>query len=48
MTITGAPPDSGKQLVVFEKDASGTWHTLAVSFNSDIPLPAPPPPPAKK
>jgi len=47
MTITGSPPDTGKQLVVFERDSTGTWKTLAVSFNSDIPLP-PPPPAAKK
>lgn len=47
MTLTGLPPDTGKQLVVFERDANGVWHTIAVSFNSDIPLPPPAAPAAK-
>ena len=46
--ITGAAPDTGKQLAVFERDSTGTWKTIGVSFNSNIPLPAPPPPRTKQ
>lgn len=39
MTVQGAPVDVGKQLVVFRKGEDGQWHVVAVSFNSDLPLP---------
>ena len=39
MTLEGSPPDTGKQLVVFHRDASGEWEVVAVSFNSDLPVP---------
>ena len=38
LTIKGLPPDTGKQLVVFRRGTSG-WLVVAVSFNSDLPLP---------
>lgn len=41
MTLEGMPADKAKQLVVLRKDASGTWKTVAVSFNSDTMM-APP------
>jgi len=47
MAFEGMPaPDPSKQLVVLRKDAAGQWKTLAVSFNSNTPLPGmtgPPP-----
>ena len=50
LKIKGAPADTGKQLVVFRRSASGTWEIPAVSFSSDLPLPGatPPKPTAKK
>lgn len=39
--------DTGKQLVVFQRQPDGSWLSLAASVSSDLP-PAPPPPPAKK
>lgn len=38
LTIKGLPPDNGKQLVVFRRGTSG-WQVVAVSFNSDLPVP---------
>ena len=38
--------DHGKYVVLFKKDASGTWLVTHAIYNSDVPLPAPPP--AKK
>lgn len=43
LKVAGAPVDSGKQLVVFRRSAAGTWEIPAVSFSSDVPLPAPAP-----
>lgn len=34
------PADTGKQLVVAQRSATGKWELVAVSFNSDLPLPA--------
>lgn len=39
LTIKGAPPDSGKQLVVFQRQSDGKWKAVAGSFSSDVPLP---------
>ncbi|MBI4664606.1 MAG: nuclear transport factor 2 family protein [Verrucomicrobia bacterium] len=39
LTLKGLPPDTGKQLVVFRRGTNG-WQIVAVSFNSDLPLPA--------
>jgi ketosteroid isomerase-like protein len=36
----GAPPDTGKQLWVSRRNADGKWEVVAVSFNSDLPLPS--------
>jgi ketosteroid isomerase-like protein len=44
----GPPTDTGKQLAVFRRSASGRWEAVAVSVNSDLPLPAPPPAGAPK
>lgn len=41
VTVTGSPPDTGKQLVVFRRGPNGKWEAVAGSFNSDLPLPAP-------
>ena len=49
--LKGAPAaDSGKQLVVWHRQADGKWLVAGVSFNSDLPLPGTPPanPAAKK
>ena len=43
LKLQGAPADSGKQLVVFRRGASGTWEIPAVSFSSNLP-PVPPAP----
>ena len=42
MAFDGMPADPGKQLVVLRKNADGEWKTVAVSFNSDTPMPMPP------
>jgi uncharacterized protein (TIGR02246 family) len=39
MALEGIPVDKGKQLVVLRKNAAGEWKTVAVSFNSDTPMP---------
>jgi ketosteroid isomerase-like protein len=48
----GAPPtaDKGKQLVIFHRQADGSWLVTAGAFSSDLPLPSvgPPPPAAVK
>jgi len=46
LTLAGAPTDTGKQLGVFRRTPAGQWQVVAVSFNSDLPVPsaAPPPP----
>jgi uncharacterized protein (TIGR02246 family) len=36
------PADHGKQLAVFRRAANGKWEAVAVSVNSDLPLPARP------
>jgi len=38
LTIRGLPPDTGKQLGVCRRGTGG-WQIVAVSFNSDLPLP---------
>jgi ketosteroid isomerase-like protein len=38
LTIRGLPPDTGKQLGVCRRGVGG-WQIVAVSFNSDLPLP---------
>lgn len=38
LTIRGLPPETGKQLGVVRR-AIGGWQVVAVSFNSDLPLP---------
>ena len=43
MKMKGAPADTAKQLVVFQRNPAGRWEVVAVSVNSDRP-PAPPPP----
>lgn len=43
LKMKGAPPDTGKQLVVFRRQSDGRWMAVAGAFNSDIPLPATPP-----
>jgi ketosteroid isomerase-like protein len=45
LTMQGvSEPDRGKQLVVLQRQADGSWLTAAAHVSSD--LPAPPPPPA--
>lgn len=43
MKIKGAPADTAKQLVVFQRSPAGRWEVVAASVNSDLP-PAPAPP----
>jgi ketosteroid isomerase-like protein len=43
LKLKGAPADSGKQLVVFRRSAGGPWQIPAVSFSSDLAVPAPSP-----
>lgn len=43
LKLKGAPADSGKQLVVFRRSAGGSWEIPAVSFSSDLAVPAPAP-----
>jgi ketosteroid isomerase-like protein len=38
-TLKGLPPDTGKQLWVSRRAASGKWEVVAVSFNSDLAVP---------
>lgn len=39
LTLQGMPTDRGKQLAVARR-VDGTWQGVAVSFNTDLPLPA--------
>jgi len=39
LALQGVPPDTGKQLAVVRR-TNGEWHVVAVSFNTDLPLPA--------
>jgi ketosteroid isomerase-like protein len=39
LTLQGMPTDRGKQLAVARR-VNGAWQGVAVSFNSDLPLPA--------
>jgi len=39
LQLSGVPGDTGKQLVVFHRDPTAGWQVVAVSFNSDLPLP---------
>lgn len=43
MKVKGAPGDTLKQLVVFQRSPAGPWEVVAVSVTSDLP-PAPAPP----
>jgi ketosteroid isomerase-like protein len=43
LKVQGMPADTGKQLVVFRRSPSGKWEIPAVSFSSDLPVPAPTP-----
>lgn len=38
LTIKGLPTETGKELIVFRRGTNG-WQVVAVSFNSDLPLP---------
>ena len=40
LTLQGVPTDRGKQLGVVRR-TNGTWQVVAVSYNTDLPLPAP-------
>jgi uncharacterized protein (TIGR02246 family) len=44
MALEGVPADQGKQLVVLRRNEAGEWKTVAVSFNSNTPLPMAAPP----
>jgi ketosteroid isomerase-like protein len=49
MKLKGAPADTSKQLVVFQRSPSGRWEAVALSVNSDVPpTPAAPAAAAKK
>ena len=40
LTLEGIPvPDTGKQLVVLQRQADGSWLTIAASVSSDLPVP---------
>ncbi|MGI9077772.1 MAG: YybH family protein [Gemmatimonadaceae bacterium] len=43
LKLQGAPADSGKQLVVLRRSTGGSWEIPAVSFSSDLAMPAPSP-----
>jgi ketosteroid isomerase-like protein len=38
LTLQGMPSDRGKQLAVLKR-TNGVWQTVAVSFNTDLPMP---------
>ncbi len=42
LRLDGVPADSGKQLIVWGRQADGTWQVLRGAFNSNIPLPPSP------
>lgn len=50
LKIKDLPQDNGKQLVVFRRSPGAKWEVVAVSFSSDLPMPAPAPssPPTSK
>ena len=48
LKLKGMPADHGKQLAVSRRGPDGQWRVVAVSFNSDVPLPTPAPPPKRK
>jgi ketosteroid isomerase-like protein len=39
LKVKGAPPDTGKQLAVFRRQAGGKWEVTAGCFSSDLPIP---------
>lgn len=39
LQMEGAPADQGKQLGVYRRAEGGGWEIVAVSFNSDNPIP---------
>ena len=41
MTPRSLSHDTEKQVAVFQKNAAGEWKVVAVSFNSDLPVPKP-------
>ncbi len=41
LTLVDVAPDTGKQLVVFQRSEAGGWEVVAGSFNSDLPIPEP-------
>lgn len=43
LKLRGVPADTGKQLVIFRRAAGGPWQIPAVSFSSNLPMPAPAP-----
>jgi uncharacterized protein (TIGR02246 family) len=45
--LPGLPVDTEKQLVVLRRGADGTWQVVAVSVNSDLPMPGGPSPEPK-
>ena len=47
LKLKDGPTDTGKQIAVVQRNAAGTWETVAVSFNSDLPAAPPAPAPAK-
>ncbi len=40
LQVEGLPADRGKQMGVYRRSPNGTWQIAAVSFNSDLPVPA--------
>jgi ketosteroid isomerase-like protein len=40
LKLRGLPADSGKQLAVLRRNANNKWEVVAVSFNSDFPIPS--------
>jgi ketosteroid isomerase-like protein len=39
LALKELPSDTGKQLCVFRRAASGRWHVVAASFSSDLAVP---------
>ncbi len=48
LKLQDAPPDTGKQLVVFRRARGAAWEVHAVSFSSDLPPAAPPAGPVRR
>jgi ketosteroid isomerase-like protein len=38
-SVEGSPPDKGKQLWVFRRTEVSGWKVMALSYNSDLPVP---------